>query len=124
MTENEFTSKAMLHPSLGTGAYEFKLTKGLSVPFDVVVPHQLNSLFKAKKGRLAVKIRDVGIFKKPFDVFILERVPAYVALVFWKRGCRHFYLVDIDVWFKESQESVRRSITEARAAEIGVKYTL
>ena len=124
MTENEFTSKAKDHPALGTGAYEFKLTKGISIPFDSVVPHQVNSLMRAKHRRLAVKIRDVGIFKKEFDVFVLEKEGAYVVLVFWSRGCKHFYAIDIDVWFKESQESKRRSITEARAAEIGVKYTL
>lgn len=92
--------------------------------FDAVKPHQINALKVAKHGKLAYKIPDVGIEQKPFDCIFLTGLPAYVLIMFYKKGEKKFYIIDVDVYEKESIESVRRSLTEERASEIGEVYEL
>lgn len=97
-----------------TGIFELKLTKTNSLPFASVVPHQIDALWNAKHRVLVYKIPDVG-FRNPADVFSLAGVPAYVVIKYSKGG---IYLIDIDVFIKESETSKRRSLTEDRARVI------
>jgi len=68
----------------------------------------------AKTGTLVWKIPDVGIALKPFDCFVLCRVRAYVAVMFYKRNQKTFYLIDVDIFLSET-----KGLTEERAREIG-----
>ena len=117
MTEAEFTSKLIKSLS-ETGLYEVKITKTDSIAFTRVAEHQNRALMITKHGTLRFKIPDVG-YQNPADFFILHHEPAYVVCIFWKRGCKEFYLIDIDIWQNEVKISKRKSLTEARAKEIG-----
>lgn len=98
-----------------TGAFELKQTKGNSIAFNKVVPHQVKALENAKNGVLVYKIPDVG-FQNPFDCFCLVKVPAYVVIKFKDFFC----LIDIDDWTNEVKRSKRKSLTSTRAKEIAV----
>lgn len=100
----------------GTGAFELKETDG-PLPFIRVEAHQKNSLSAAKHGILAYKIPDDSRSFKPFDCFSLSGVPSYIV-VKYRRG--DFYLIDVDTFIEEDRRSVRRSLTESRAAEIAL----
>ena len=102
-----------------TCAVELKICKGTSLPFSSVVPHQVRALSIAKHGVVRYKIPDCGM-QNPFDIIILNQVPAYVAICFYKpRKPIEFILIDIDDWIQEEKTSKRRSLIEKRALEIG-----
>ena len=102
-----------------TGAYELKLAKGSSLPFDAVKDHQVQALLNAKHSHIVYKITDTGFAQKPFDCFSLVGVPAYVVIMFYERGQKEFFMIDVDTWVEEKTNSVRRSLTSDRAREIG-----
>ena len=81
-----------------------------------------------KHRRLVHKIADDSIGFKPFDCFHLRGVPAYVVVSFYTRGEKEFYMIDVDMWRKEFENSKkdgqRKSLTKDRAAEIGLTCLL
>ena len=98
-----------------TCAIELKICKENSLPFSSVVPHQVRALSIAKHGIIRHKIVDCG-FQNPFDIIVLNKVPAYVAICFYKpRKPIKFILIDIDTWIHEAKTSKRKSLTEERA---------
>lgn len=122
MVEKDFQLKFNLwlkHRHYKTGAFELKMAKGRSIPFVAVKEHQENALYAAKHGNFTYKIPDDSIGQKPFDCFMLVMVPAFVVIMFYRRGQKEFFMIDIDIWLREKQDSVRRSLTEERAREIG-----
>lgn len=124
MRESDFQTKFLrwvqyqeeLHTSV---AFELKLTKTKSIPFHAVQPHQSANLRMAKHKRFKYKIPDDSIGQKPFDCFLLEKVPSFVVVMFYKRGEKKFYLIDVDTWLGEEKKSNRKSLTEERASAIG-----
>lgn len=107
--------KYLTHTRLGLGscAIEIKVTPGTSIPFNAVQPHQLQAL-KNAENVLVWKIADDSRGVKPFDMFILEGARAFVALSFIKpRASRVVYLVPVQVWIHLSENSGRKSVTEA-----------
>lgn len=114
-----FTRYVRAKWSRTSAAFELKICKGKSLPFAAVQPHQLAALREAKNGRIAYKIPDDSAGYKPFDSFVLSGALAFVCVMFYARGCRRFYLIDIDAWDSEVATSSRKSLTEARAAAIG-----
>lgn len=102
----------------GVGAFELKICRGTSLSFDVVKEHQVASLKAVKHDGLEYKIPDDTRGTKPFDFFKLKGA-AYVVVLFYQRGVKHFYLIDVDVWIQEVESSERKSLTEDRAREIG-----
>lgn len=114
-----FTRYVRARWARGSAAFELKICKGTSLPFAAVQPHQLEALREAKNGRIAYKIPDDSAGFKPFDCFVLSGSLAFVVVQFYARGCKRFYLVDIDAWDLEVSTSKRKSLTEARAAAIG-----
>lgn len=109
-----------LFPS-GKLVYELKFTKENSLPFNAVMQHQLAALYTAKHGRLPYKIADVGIARKPCDGFMVAGSDAFIGIMYYvTRGCKEFFLVDIDVFLNEMETSKRRSLTIDRAREIGI----
>lgn len=100
-------------------AFEVKVSKGKSLPFDAVKPHQRTALLAANHTKIVHKIADDG-HQKPFDGFILARVPAYVVIYFIRKGNKQFYLVDIDEWVQYESDSPKKSITEEGLQTIGI----
>lgn len=108
-----------LFPS-GKLVYELKFTKESSLPFSAVMEHQLAALYSAKHGRLPYKIADVGIARKPCDGFMVASSDAVIGIMYYvSRGCREFFIIDIDVFLNEKETSKRKSLTIDRAREIG-----
>lgn len=126
MTERQFNTKFLhwLRTKKYIGAFELKMTKSKSLPFNALKEHQKQSLLMVKHSFLCAKIADDSIGIKNFDVFALGNTFAYVVVQFYTRGCKDFYLIDIDNWCKLEKESNRKSITEEEASKIGEKYSL
>lgn len=127
MRERDFQTefiKWLKYRHYKTGAYELKLTKEKSLPFKALAPHQRDALYHAKHGHVAYKIPDDSIGQKPFDCFMLVQVPAYVVVMFYERGQRQFYMIDISNWVAEEEQSTRKSLTPERAAQIGTTCVL
>ena len=101
-------------------AFEAKICKTPSLPFESVKEHQANALFRVKHGYFNYKIPDSGFDQKPYDGFQMVMQPAWVV-VFWhqKRGDKRLTLIDIDLWMEEIQNSPRKSLTYERSCEIG-----
>lgn len=102
-----------------TFAFEAKICKSPSLPFEAVVPHQIANLNQAKHSTLGFKIPDAG-WQNPFDGFQLHNTPAYV-IIFWyqKRDDRRMTIIDVDEFIKEKETSNRKSLTYDRSCEIG-----
>lgn len=74
----------------------------------------------AKHSKLIHKIADVGVLQKPFDCFILSKTQAFVVVMFYSKGQKEFYMIDVDDYENEWRTSERKSLTPKRASEIGV----
>ena len=106
-------------PAGRSAAFELKICKENSIPFSNVQDHQVAGLLAAKIGKLVYKIPDVGMGQKPFDSMILSGTEAYVVIIYhYDRQYTRAYLIDVEVWDKESETSIRRSLLEDRAKEI------
>jgi predicted nucleic acid-binding Zn ribbon protein len=126
MNESDFQTKFTRYLKYRgeTGAYELKLAKGKSLAFSSVADHQYESLQCAKLYTLVHKISDEGLSRKPFDCFCLKKTPAYIVVMYYSIGIKHFYMIDINDFIKEKMICRRKSLTEKRAGEIGVKCWL
>ena len=126
MLEKDFQSKFTRWASYNhrsSAAFELKLTHTSSLQFDAVASHQLQSLLSVKRGSFVYKISDDSRGLKPFDCFSLSG-EAYVVVMFYKRGQKEFFMIDVDQLVAESERSQRRSLTASRAAEIGTRCEL
>lgn len=101
-----------------SAAFELKLTKEKSLPFSRLEEHQKRALYLAKHQEIIFKIPDAG-YQNPFDSFLLKGVKAYVVVMFYERGQKEFFMIDIDDWINEEKTSKRKSLTPERAREIG-----
>lgn len=122
MKEKDFqvTAKHWIeNEALKSGAYEFKLVHGKTIPFNALAPHQKAALLAVRRGKVYYKIPDEGRNQKPFDAFLLNQAEAYVVVMFYERGKKEFVIIDILVWNAEEEMSQRKSLTEQRAKEIG-----
>lgn len=127
------------NPPRGSTAWELKISKGNSIPFDSVKPHQVEGLMQAKGSSrnpadaraLFHKITDMpmraagkaGLMRfgkpKPFDCFALVNAEAYVAVLFYvPRGLKEVFLIDVDDWVTARNSSERKSLTRERAHAI------
>jgi len=116
-------NKYCRHNIKETSVFELKITKTKSLSFSAVKPHQIHGLQVAQK-KLIYKIEDVGLSTKPFDSFCIAGAKAYVVVMFYTRGCKTFYMITIGSWVNETEVSSRKSLTESRANEIGIKCKL
>lgn len=114
-----FTKYVRQNWSDGSAAFELKITKTGSLPFTRLEDHQVEALKKSKHKTLFHKISDMSLNAKPFDCFVLQDSLAYVVILFYEEGKEKVaYLIDIDEFVKESELSMRRSLTEERARQI------
>lgn len=121
--QSTFTSWVKANPNMfpTSTAFELKLTKGKSLPFNAVMEHQITALQKAKWRGVFHKISDMSFGYKPFDAFWLRGAQAYVVIMYYVPQKRHVcYAIDVDVFVKEARGSRRKSLTEERANEIGI----
>ena len=120
--EAKITAELMAEDRLPIGAWEVKRTTTNALPFAAFATHQIESLFRTKLQRLNVKIRDAGVFKKPFDGLTLEKSPAWCICCYPDKNRKGYmaYAIDIEMWFKERHTCGRKSITKERADEIGM----
>lgn len=126
MKESDITTpilKCLRHRFGATCAIEIKICKTGSLPFSRLEEHQKNALLNTKHGCVVHKIADCG-YQNPFDAVILCEEPAFVVVMFYRRGQKEFFAVDIDEWCLEEKNSTRKSLTESRAREIGVSFEL
>ena len=127
MREKDFQTKLTRwakHNLTESCAIEAKITHTKRLPFNAVLPHQRQALLHANHGTLAYKIPDIGFGQKPFDMVVLANAKAYVAVMFYARGVKHFYLIPIDAWQKAAMTRAYRSITEPEVATIGQRHEL
>lgn len=119
MTEAEFQSrftKWAKHNVKHTAAFELKICKENSMPFNAVKEHQVANLLSARDRSLMYKIPDAGFDQKPFDCFMLSGCNAYVVILFYqKRGDNEFYMINIHDYVKLMETSERKSITKTDA---------
>lgn len=98
--------------------FELKITETDTISFNAVHDHQEVSLQLAKHDIICYKIPDDTIGYRPFDSFCMSGQPAYVVIMFNAPSSK-FVMIDIDDWLNEKTKSTRRSLTFARACEIG-----
>lgn len=132
MNESEFTKKIMYESgTLPAGLYEVKVTKDGRLPFSRLLSHQHDALLRAKHEGLRYKLRDESFTdaqgvkrgsQKPADFFVLRNFPAWVVVAYLPAKC--FYKIDIDDWCREVEISQEKSLTEARASEIGIRVDI
>lgn len=90
---------------------ELKIVKGKRMPFSAIKEHQWVALSNAKHRNMVYKIPDVGFDKKPCDMVILAGCEAYFVIMFYVRGQKTFYMVDIDTLIR-FRDNGFHSITE------------
>lgn len=102
-----------------TMLYELKVTKTKRLAFSRLEAHQETALLKAKHGCIHHKISDQSQSTKPSDGFQICNSNAFVGVMFYEpRKAKKAYLIDIDVWIKQREESPWRSITEKEAKNL------
>lgn len=108
---------------------EMKFTDGDYLPFKEVKTHQIQSLLNAKVfNGISHKISDSPIYsgmktrftnQKPFDLFFVKNVEAYVGICFHKKNEKwEVILIDVEVFLREQNTSKRKSLTKERATVI------
>ena len=113
-------NKWLRHEWVGEStAFELKvIKKGRALPFNAVKPHQLRAL-KACEGKFVYKISDMDRVQKPFDCFIIKNVLAYIVIQWYSQNEKKFYIISVDNFIDEMNNSKRKSLTEYRASLIG-----
>lgn len=121
--ETDITAELMASDRLpvGTSGWEVKRTTGNTLPFKSFANHQIESLFKANKQRLHIKIRDVGRHRKNFDGMTLDHSPAWCICCYPDDNKDGYvaYAIDINVWYNERRTSGKTSLSKERAKELG-----
>lgn len=98
------------------GVFELKIVKGEYMPFNAVLPHQVNGLLNANGTGLYHKLSDSSYEKKPFDSFYLADTPAYVVPVWYvPRKRKTAYFIAIDTFCQMKDSAGRKSLTEEMA---------
>lgn len=117
------------------GVFELKLCKGISIRWDSVKDHQVESLMRAKSPRgLIYKIPDSPVprdgdgrqtrftTRKPFDCFFVANFPAYVVVCWYvPRKRKTLYYIDIDAFLSYKLRALRKSFREFDAGQMA-KY--
>ena len=104
-------------------AVEAKITKTHRLPFACLAPHQERRLLEAEET-LAYKISDSGLGQKPCDIVVIHKGRGVVVAVYYVPHETELYEIDIRDWITEAYTSKEKSLTKARAAEIGTRIFL
>ena len=122
MTEAQFQTKFTRWAKYNikeSSAFELKLSKTNRLPFANIADHQFQNLLSVKRASLTYKISDASFGLKPFDCFTLVRTNAFLVVMFYKRGEKEFFMIDIEhlISFME-QHPEKKSITRDEASSI------
>lgn len=122
-----------LHPPIQSEAYELKICKSTSLPFNSLKEHQIEALMGVEKG-FYHKLTDPPIFyggkmrfnvPRPFDCMFLKKIIGFVVLWYYKsRKTKVFIKIPIRQFLQERDSSKRKSLTELRALEIGIPFVI
>lgn len=119
--EAEFATKvarwAMYNWNVETNPayFEYKVSRTSSLPFSEVSDKQYINL---KLKKFYHKFSDFDRMGTPLDaIFFCGK--GYVVIQYYKPRNKEFFIIPIDIFIKEREESKRRSLTESRAREIG-----
>lgn len=126
MTERDFVTKFnrwLKHNLTGSAVFEAKLCKTDRFPYSSLEEHQELNLYHTEHVGLVYKIPDDTMSQKPYDC-IKVHCPAYVAIMFYRRAQKTFYLIRIDEWMGRKLLSSSKSITEEECATIGMTCEL
>lgn len=96
------------------GNFELKRTLSLSIPFSSVKAHQDTGLLAAQKEGYIWKHSDEDSREKPFDCSSVPPITGYVVI----RYPGIFFIITVEAFLNEKQNSTRKSLTESRAAQI------
>lgn len=103
-------------------ACEVKISKGISVPFNAVQPHQIDGLLEAQKGQIVKLLDTMGsrfTLKKPYDLIWLRGVQSFVCVVFYvPRKKKLAYFVPVHKWMMVQKNHPRKSIRETELAPL------
>lgn len=94
-----------------TACFELKQSKSNSITFRCLEDHQIRYNLAERK-----LVRVQGTIGEP-DYINLENVPSYIAIRFKSES----YIIKIEDFLKEKQNSARKSLTSERAKEISIK---
>ena len=104
-------------------AVELKITKGNTLSFKCLPPHQEE--FLVQSGRtLGYKIDDTGRRKKPFDIFVLYHAFAVIVAIFYRPRDTEIYEIGIKDFLNEKYNSGKKSLTLERARQIGSRLPI
>lgn len=103
--------------------WEAKLTKGKSLPFSDLKPHQEQKLLESERA-YGAKIPDIGLSQKPFDGYVIWHAFAVVVVIFYEPRNERVYEISIRNFIEERELGLRKSLTEERAEIIGRKIPL
>src|SRR3990167_2011484 len=125
MKESDFQSRFgqwLQHRFKGSGIFELKLCKGTSLPYEAVKDHQIAALLAANNNErgLYFKMPDCG-WTNPCDCYILRQTPAFVVVMFYKRGQKEFFMIPVRNFVTSKANSLRKSLTEADCGRIGIR---
>ena len=98
MKEKDFQSKFTNYIKEfweGTAAFELKYAKGSRFSFGQIKPHQLVALRLTNHKKIVWKIEDSGYLRKPYDMFVIEKSPAFIVVMF-EFDKKIFFLITID----------------------------
>lgn len=96
-----------------TASFEIKQTATDSISFNAVTSAQIDygMAIKSKKG---VLLRVQAVAEGMPDYIWMREEPAFVVIKYPKCFC----IIDIETFVRERDNSLRKSLTEARAKEI------
>lgn len=107
------------HPMRSAG-FELKQTTSNSIPFSAVKEHQLDALLAVKHRSILYKAPDDSRGAKPFDYFYLNNAEAYIVI----RYPKAFYIMDVNAFIVEKENSTVRSLTSERACAISLQTVI
>lgn len=119
--ENKITAELMKANRTPIGCWEVKRTVKGALAFSAFADHQISYLMRAKRQRLNIKIRDVGVSRKEFDGMTFEKSPSWCLCCYPadNKDGYNCYSIDIDDWYNERRTCGRKSLTEDRAKQLG-----
>lgn len=96
--------------------FEYKVSRTTSLPFSEVSDKQKTNL-KIKK--FYHKFSDFDRMGTPFDA-VLFCGKGYIVIQYWRPRNKEFFIIPVEKWVDEVENSQRKSLTEDRAREIGI----
>ena len=125
MTESSFYHRLTLHYAAQAIArrrsivWEAKFTRSNRIRFDALDTHQEIALLESETSH-GYKIRDAGVFKKPYDGYAIYNALALVVLIY----NTEVFEMPIRTFIEEKYTSKEKSLTRERCLSLGTLVSL